>query len=482
LTRRLPVGVFFALFTLSGFAGLIYESIWSHYLKLFLGHAAYAQTLVLAIFMGAWRSAPWLVSRHTERIANLLAGYALAEFGIGRARDRLPHRLRRDHRMGLRQRPALARWPRRGLLQMGARLAPDPAGLRPPGHHLPADERGGAAAVPGNRRARARDALLHQQLRRGAGRARERLLPDRPHRAAGTILTAGILNIVLALTVWVITRGSDAVPLPRTQPTEASAATARSLARAVLAVAFATGAASFMYEITWIRMLTLGLGASTHAFEVMLSAFILGMSLGAFWIRNRIATLRQPVAWLAALLVAKAVFAIYAIWIYGDVLGFIQWAMQATARTDAGYVLITLSGMAASMAVMLPTAICAGISLPLATHVLTSAGQGEASIGRVYGANTAGCILGAAFATHMGHGMARREGPHGAGRAPRRAVSRCSCSWWRCTATSRAACSPALRSRSPSPSSPSGRRRWTCCAWPRAYSATASSTIRRRAR
>ncbi len=42
----------FALFTVSGFAGLIYESIWSHYLKLFLGHAAYAQTLVLALFMG----------------------------------------------------------------------------------------------------------------------------------------------------------------------------------------------------------------------------------------------------------------------------------------------------------------------------------------------------------------------------------------------------------------------------------------------
>ena len=39
-----------AIFFASGFAGLIYESIWTHYLKLFLGHAAYAQTLVLAIF------------------------------------------------------------------------------------------------------------------------------------------------------------------------------------------------------------------------------------------------------------------------------------------------------------------------------------------------------------------------------------------------------------------------------------------------
>ena len=42
-----------ALFTVSGFSGLIYESVWSGYLKLLLGHAAYARTVVLVIFMGA---------------------------------------------------------------------------------------------------------------------------------------------------------------------------------------------------------------------------------------------------------------------------------------------------------------------------------------------------------------------------------------------------------------------------------------------
>src|SRR5882757_4190182 len=72
-----------AVFVVSGFTGLIYESIWSHYLKLFLGHAAYAQTLVLAIFMGGMAIGSWLVSRFTLRIANLLLGYALAELGIG---------------------------------------------------------------------------------------------------------------------------------------------------------------------------------------------------------------------------------------------------------------------------------------------------------------------------------------------------------------------------------------------------------------
>jgi len=52
------------LFVASGFTGLIYESIWSHYLKLFLGHAAYAQALMLAIFMGGMAIGAWLTVRH----------------------------------------------------------------------------------------------------------------------------------------------------------------------------------------------------------------------------------------------------------------------------------------------------------------------------------------------------------------------------------------------------------------------------------
>src|SRR5712692_9003111 len=80
---RIPRSVFFLLFTVSGFAGLIYESIWSHYLKLFLGHAAYAQTLVLALFMGGMAIGSWLCSRWSAGWGNLLRGYALAEALIG---------------------------------------------------------------------------------------------------------------------------------------------------------------------------------------------------------------------------------------------------------------------------------------------------------------------------------------------------------------------------------------------------------------
>src|SRR4051812_19576422 len=75
--------ILFALFGASGFAGLIYESVWTHYLKLFLGHAAYAQTLVLAIFMGGMALGAWLVARSTGRIRNLLVAYAAVELLTG---------------------------------------------------------------------------------------------------------------------------------------------------------------------------------------------------------------------------------------------------------------------------------------------------------------------------------------------------------------------------------------------------------------
>src|SRR5216684_485169 len=77
------VKLLFALFALSGFTGLIYESVWSHYLKLFLGAAAFAQSFVLAAFMGGLALGAWLASRWSSRLKNLLAAYGWIEAAIG---------------------------------------------------------------------------------------------------------------------------------------------------------------------------------------------------------------------------------------------------------------------------------------------------------------------------------------------------------------------------------------------------------------
>jgi spermidine synthase len=414
MSGRLPVGVFFGLFTISGFAGLIYQSIWSHYLKLFLGHAAYAQTLVLAIFMGGMALGSWAVSRYTHRIGDLLRGYAIAELGIGMLAF-LFHRvfvfstgwafdtvLPSLGGFGV----DLFKWTLASLLILPASVLL--------GTTFPLMSAGIMRAYPdvGGRTL----AMLYFTNSFGAafGVLASGFYLIGRLGLPGTLLAAGAMNVALALLVWLLVRSMPASGRSVAR-TDAVAPAAGRIEIAVLLIAFFTGTASFIYEITWIRMLTLGLGASTHAFEVMLAAFILAMAIGAYWFRNRITRLGNDLGWLAGILALKAAFAAFAIWIYGDVLALIRWTMLATARNDDGYVLTTVAGFVASSIVMFPSAFCAGISLPLATQVLTGRGSGERSIGRVYAANTAGCILGAAFATHVGMELFGVKGLTGTG-------------------------------------------------------------------
>ena len=71
------------VFVLSGAAGLIYESIWTRYLGLFVGHSAYAQVLVLVIFLGGMSAGALAIGERAERVRDPLRWYALIELAIG---------------------------------------------------------------------------------------------------------------------------------------------------------------------------------------------------------------------------------------------------------------------------------------------------------------------------------------------------------------------------------------------------------------
>src|SRR5438477_414276 len=64
-----------AVFVLSGAAGLIYESIWTRYLGLFVGHSAYAQIIVLVIFLGGMSLGAHLVGKWSHRLRSPLVWY-----------------------------------------------------------------------------------------------------------------------------------------------------------------------------------------------------------------------------------------------------------------------------------------------------------------------------------------------------------------------------------------------------------------------
>ena len=59
-------------FAVSGGAGLIYEGVWSRYLALFVGHSAYAQVLVLAVYLGGMAMGALAVGKKSRVLKNPL--------------------------------------------------------------------------------------------------------------------------------------------------------------------------------------------------------------------------------------------------------------------------------------------------------------------------------------------------------------------------------------------------------------------------
>jgi spermidine synthase/MFS family permease len=387
--------IYFILFAISGFSGLIYESIWTHYLKLFLGHAAYAQTLVLVIFMGGMALGAWAASRYGNHIRNLLLGYAIVEGIIGLfAVIFHPLFIQIIDFSYLTAIPQLEgastvtlfKWTLAALLilpqsiLLGMTFPLMSAGIirlfpNTPGHSLAilyfANSLGAAVGV-----------LVSGFVLIGAVG-----LP-------GTILTAGLINILLALIVWLLCH-NDNVENPSTFADQHSPQNlSQKVFVAFLLCAALTGTASFLYEIGWIRMLSLVLGSSTHAFELMLSAFILGLALGGFWIRRRIDNLASPIKVLGLIQIIMGILALSTLMSYGHSFEWMSYALTVLTKTDQGYGLFNVFSHAIVLVIMLPATICAGMTLPLLTYYLISKGYGESSIGSIYAANTLGAIVG----------------------------------------------------------------------------------------
>jgi spermidine synthase len=386
------------LFTASGFAGLIYESIWSHYLKLFLGHAAYAQTLVLAIFMGGMALGAWAASRISAHWRDLLLAYALIEAIIGLISLGFHHAFVAATAFAFDTViPALGspgavhafKWtlaaalilPQSVLLGM---TFPFMTGgvlrLRP--------ERSGYAI-----------AMLYftNSLGAGVGVLVSGFYFIGAAGLPGTLTIAGVMNLVIAGAVLLLPRGGGVAA-----PAAAGAKTLLPPHRLLLAVAALTGMSSFMYETGWIRMLSLVLGTTTHAFELMLSAFILGLAFGGLWVRRRIDTAADTVRLLGWVQVAMGIAALATLPVYLSSFQFMQFTMQSLARTQGGYLAFNVVSHGICLAVMFPAAFCAGMTLPLITATLLRRGAGERAIGQVYAANTAGAIAGVLIAVHLG--------------------------------------------------------------------------------
>lgn len=404
--RRFALGSMLALFVMSGFAGLIYQSIWSHYLGLTLGHAAYAQTLVLAIFMGGMALGAWFASRMGGRLSNLVAVYAVLELVIGL--------------MGLAFHP---------VFQAYTAFSQESV--------LPALHGGGAHAWQWLSAA----ALILPQCvllgmtfpilsagilrvaREESGRVLGGLYFTNSLGAAagalvatfvllprigmpGAMVVAGIANLLVALGAWWLSRGFDENEAPmegasREAQNPSERAETRQIGRRLLWVTGLSGAFSFVYEIVWVRLLNQALGTTLHSFELMLAAFIFGLACGGLWVRvygNRVHDLMRAAGWAQ---VAMGIAALLSTVAFAHSFQWVSWLMNAVGRSEEGYTWFNLGSAAIAMLVMFPAAFFAGTTLPLFTTALLRRGAGEAAIGRIYAANTLGAIAGVFVAVHL---------------------------------------------------------------------------------
>ena len=390
-----------AVFVVSGFTGLIYESIWSHYLKLFLGHAAYAQSLVLAIFMGGMALGSWVIARYSLRIQRLLLAYVVVEGVIGVLGLFFHQTFVAAYDFSFATAiPALpsAFWIHAYKWSLGALLIFPQSVLL--GMTFPLISGGLIRRWPDRPGATLATLYFTNSLGAAIGVLVSGFVLIEAVGLPGTIRTAGLLNIALALGIWAAVRGR-AEPAPVPQALSAAPSGRDPLSRWLLLAAFLTGAASFMYELGWIRMLSLVLGSSTHSFELMLSAFIFGLAFGGLYVRRRIERLKDPVAYVACVMVAMGTLAALTLPAYNVTFDFMAWFLGAYARTVNGYIGFNLLSQLIAALIMIPATFCAGMTLPLLTHELLRRGVGERAIGTIYSANTLGAIAGVLLTIHV---------------------------------------------------------------------------------
>jgi spermidine synthase len=405
------IAVLVVAFVLSGAAGLIYESIWTRYLGLFVGHSAYAQIIVLVIFLGGMSLGAHVAGKYSSRIKSPLLWYAAIEFVVGVLALGFDNTFNGATAFAYDSLfPSLSgvaltmvKWALAGTLilpqsvLLGATFPLMSAGVirmaktgDAPGRTLGllyfANSIGAAIGV----------LVAGFYLLKATG------LP-------GTLMVAAFVNITVGVVVGLIARANDRAlddssrlsalgpdapsREPRTESREPS-----SLWRPLLMVSFGTAVASFIYEIAWIRMLSLTMGSATHSFELMLSAFILGLALGAFVIRQRADTLQNPVRFLGIVQWIMGLAAIATLPLYVASFDWVAAVHETVQINDRGYFVFVLSRYAISLVIMLPATFCAGMTLPLITRLLMRDGSGERAIGAVYAVNTLGSIAGVAIA------------------------------------------------------------------------------------
>lgn len=165
---------------------------------------------------------------------------------------------------------------------------------------------------------------------------------------------------------------------------------------AVALLFFLSGASALMYQVIWLRMLSLVFGVTVYAASTVLASFMAGLAIGSAAAGRIADRVSSPLRWFGVaeiLIGATALSSPVA-------LDLVRSAYVGLAPVAAQTpVALTLARLACSALVLLPPTILMGATLPLVlrSSVVEAEGIGT-RISLLYGINTAGAIAGALLA------------------------------------------------------------------------------------
>src|SRR6266699_2906280 len=160
---------------------------------------------------------------------------------------------------------------------------------------------------------------------------------------------------------------------------------------------FLSGATGLVYELLWVRLLYQAFGSTIQSVTTVVAAYMGGLGLGAWLLGRRADRHTRPAALYGWLEIAIGAFGILS----PLVLGFARHAyIGAAAALGAGPLgsLALRFGLAA-VVLLVPTTLMGG-TLPVLTRALTGTDRAALKrwLGRLYGLNTLGAVIGAGLA------------------------------------------------------------------------------------
>src|SRR5262249_15652104 len=154
----------------------------------------------------------------------------------------------------------------------------------------------------------------------------------------------------------------------------------------LVGILFASGAAALVYQILWVKQLSLVVGIDVYAVTTAVAAFFAGLSLGSFWLGRQVDRIARPLRLYAVLELGTAILGVLA----------------TLALAHAASLFVAAEDRAGALAWALPfwfvgaPAVLMGGTLPVLVRAQApSPGQVGRAGGGLYAANTAGAIAGA---------------------------------------------------------------------------------------